>query len=321
MSTLHVSKRCPVAWAFVIVMAANVGHAEQSQVERGQAEQGDDIDIYNVSVYYGEDSSSALQLSADWALSGATRLNLGAAYVHAHGSVDTLDSYQANAEVDHRIGRWGFAVEGDYRDDDGMITTAGLRGRGYYGTEQMHAGVRLGRSRIEVSYDLSAFLRRFVDDTQSTYSTEYGLDLRYSFDKLAIYANGTDYDYDEPLSSLAARIDRTRLPNDQFPLLQARLAAARARLAQFNFASLRLANNLLDYSVVLGADYRFGEQLLNVELSRQQLAINSIVIDSVEAGWTFPIGKAVDMEVRIGNAQMQGADPLLYGSINFSFYR
>jgi hypothetical protein len=296
----------------VVLLAPNVGLARDST---------DDIDIYRVGTYYGEGASYALQLDLDLAVAAATRVNVGGAYVHAKGNVDDLGSYQANVGVEHRIGNWGFALEGHYRDDDGVVTTAGARGRGYYSIDAASAGVSLGRSRIEVSYDLPPLLRQFVDDTQSTDSTEYGLDLRYSVGKLALYVNGTDFEYDEPLGSLAARIDRGRLPSDRFPLLQEQLANARARLGDVSFVTLRLVNNLLNYSMVVGADYRIGEHLINVELSREQVAVDEIMIDSVAVGWVVPIAATADMEMRIGTAQIQNADALTYGSLNFTFYR
>jgi hypothetical protein len=274
------------------------------------SDSADDIDIYRMGTYYGEGSSYALQLNLDLAVAAATRLNVGGAYVHAKGNNENLDSYQGNVGVDHRIGNWGFALEGNYRDDDGIVTTAGARGRGYYSTDTVSGGVSLGRSRIEVSYELPPFLRQFVDDTQSTYSTEVGLNLRYSVGK-----------YDEPLSSLAASIDRSRLPSDRFPQLQELLATARTRLSDVNFVTLRLVNNLLNYAVVVGADCRLGEHLVNVELSREQVAIDEIMIDSVAVGWIIPIAQAADMEIRIGAAQIQNADALAYGSLNFTFYR
>jgi hypothetical protein len=179
----------------------------------------------------------------------------------------------------------------------------------------------LGRRNIEVSYRLPPRLRPFVPDSQSTFSNEYGLDLRYSLGAFALYANGLDYQYDDAPANLGARLDRSRLPIAQLPELQQRLEAVRQQLRNVNFASLRLATNLLDYSVVAGADYQFGEQLFNVEVAHEQVQIDSIVIDSVDVGWTFPIGKAMDMEVRVGSAHVERADSLLYGSLNFSFYR
>jgi hypothetical protein len=282
---------------------------------------GNEIDIYRLSAYYGEDASSALQASGDWALSSATRINVDGAYVHAQGSNDTLNSYQVASAIDHRIGNWGVALELNYRDDDSTVTTAGASGRGYYRTDQGSVGLTLGRRRIDVSYRLPPRLRPFVPDSQSTFSNEYGLDLRYSLGAFALYANGTDYQYDDAPANLGARFDRSRLPIAQLPELQQRLAAVRQKLLKLNFASLRLATNLLDYSVVAGTDYQFGEQLFNVEVAHEQVQIDSIVIDSVDVGWTFPIGRTMDMEVRVGSAHVEHADSLLYGSINFSFYR
>jgi hypothetical protein len=210
---------------------------------------------------------------------------------------------------------------GDYRDDDSVFTTAGVRARGYYRTERLSTGVRLGRSRIEANYHLGPVLSRYLDDTQNDYRNEYGLDVRYSFGAFAIYANGTDYEYDAPFISLAPRRNDTPVPSDRFPRLQQELAQARARLSHVSFATLRLATNLLDYSVALGGDYTFGEQVVNIELSRERVALDEVEIDSVAVGWSIPIGKAADLEMRVGGAKVQDADTLFYGSLNFTFYR
>jgi hypothetical protein len=285
------------------------------------AESDAEINVYRLGTYYGEDSAYAVQLDLDFALTSATRLSFGGAYGEAQGNLDEIKSYQANAELDHRIGAWGFALEGNYRDDDAIITTGGARIRAYYGSDHWNTAVRLGRSKIEISYDLPPILRQYFDNTRSDYNTEYGLDLRYSFGKLALYTSGTDYEYDEPFSTLLPhRNSGVPLPGDRFPLLQERLARARARLASFSFATLRLATNLLDYSVIVGADYTIGEHVINMELARQRVAINGLDVDSVELGWTIPIATAADMEIRIGNAMVQDADPLFYGSLNFTYY-
>jgi hypothetical protein len=211
-------------------LAGNAAHADDSEV--------DALSVYRLGTYYGEDSSYAVQLNLDFALTNATRLSFGGAYVQAKGNLDDIKSYQGNVEVDHSFGSWGLALEGNYRDDDEVITTVGARGRAYYHGERMNAGVRLGRNQIEVSYDLPPILRQYFDDTRTDYGTEYGLDLRYSFGKLALYTSGAYFEYDEPLNALLPhRISGVPLPGNSFPLLQERLARARARLVPFSFAT------------------------------------------------------------------------------------
>jgi hypothetical protein len=294
-------------------LAASVAFAADIEAE--------EVNVYQLGTYYGEDSSYALQLNLDFALTSATRLSFGGAYVQAKGNQDDIESYQGNVELDHRFGAWGLAIEGNYRDDDTTISTVGARARAYYRGERLNAGVRLGRNQIEISYDLPPILRQYFDDKRSDHGSEYGLDLRYSFGKFSLYTSGTDYAYDEPLNSLLPhRIGGVPLPGDRFPLLQERLARARARLIPFSFATLRLATNLLDYSVVLGGDYTIGEHVINLELARQRVALNEQEVDSVDLGWTIPIATAVDMEIRVGSAMVQDADSLFYGSLNFTFF-
>lgn len=304
-----------------ILAAIGVLAVNTSRANAGSEFDVDDIDVYRVSTYYGEDSSYALQLSADWAVTNATKFDLAGAYMRAKGAAETLDSYQASAALDHRFGPWGAALQANFRDDGGVVTTAGVQGRGYYRGERVDVGLLLARNRIEVTYDLPPILRPYLDESPSTYGTKYGIDLRYTQAAFGLYANVADYSYDEPLTSLTARRDSGRVPSDRLPLLQERLAKIRAQLGGVNFATLRLATNLLDYSVIVGSDYRIGEHLLNLELSREQVEADSVIIDSIDIGWTFPIADTVDMEIRLGSAKVEDANSLLYGSLNFTFYR
>jgi len=317
---MKITLRATASFLFTsaVLTASYAGRAEDNRSDALE-----DIKVVRIGTYYGEDSSYALQLNFDLPLTDATRLNVGGAYIRATGDLENIDSYQANLDVEHRIGNWGFALGGIYRNDDTIITTAGVRGRAYYSTDQLNAGVRLGRSRIEASYDLGTILSRYVDGTQSDYSTEYGGDLRYSFGVIALYASGVDYEYDEPLSSLAPRRNGVPIPvnGNQIGDIQDRLARLRARLGTVNFAALRIATNLLDYSLVVGGDYQIGEQVINVELARQRVAIDAVDIDSIDVGWTIPCWETADLELRVGSAKVHGSDSLFYGGLNFTLYR
>jgi hypothetical protein len=293
------------------------------------AAEGDDANVYRIGAYYGEDSSYASQLDADFSLTAKTRLQLGGTYVHSRQEGTTTsatDAYQAHLDLERLVGTWGFVLGGDYRTDDGDIKMYGLRGSTYVQTEQWRTSLSLARRRIEVFYDLPPLLKPFVDESQSTYSNSYGLSLRYAPNSVSLYASGTQYKYDDSLRNLAARIDPTRVPLAQLPLLQQRLLEIRARLNRINATSLRLADSLLDYSVLIGADYRIGDHLLNLEAGRDRAEVDSAIIDTLSVGWVLPIGSGSDVEVRIGNSHVDatGTTPSassVFGSVSFSLYR
>ena len=293
------------------------------------AAESDDANVYRLGAFYGEDSSYASQLDADFSLNAKTRLQLGGMYLHSKQqgiASSATDAYQAHVDIERIVGSWGIVLGGDYRTDDGDIKTYGLHGNTYVQTEQWRTSLSLARRRIEVFYDLPPLLKPFVDESQSTYSNSYGLSLRYAPNSLSLYASGTEYKYDDSLRNLAARIDPTRVPLAQLPLLQQRLTEIRARLNRLNATSLRLADSLLDYSVLIGADYRVGDHLLNLEVGRDRAEVDEAIIDTISFGWALPIGKGSDLEVRVGNSHVDatGTAPStssVFGSVSFSMYR
>jgi hypothetical protein len=285
----------------------------------------DSANIYRLGGSYGDDSAYGLQLDADFALTQKTRLQLGGAYVHAHDKVADVNTYQGQLDVDHRVGLWGYSLGGEYRNEGGDIKTYGAHGSAYLQTEQVRAALLLSRRRINVYYDLPALLAQYVESSKSTNSTGYGLSVRYSPNHLSIYANGTYYNYSEPLSSIILQVDPTRVPIAQRPLIQQRLDALRARLNVINATSLRLQGNLLDYSTAVGADYQIGAHSLNIEVSHDRAATDGAVINGVALGWVLPLGGASDMEIRLGHSSVGStttspAASSLYGGITFSFY-
>ncbi|MBC7984554.1 MAG: hypothetical protein H7Y02_11940 [Candidatus Obscuribacterales bacterium] len=285
---------------------------------RVSAAESERSDVYNVGASYSEDEAYAVQAGADLAVWSRSRFQLGGTYAHSKDVRDDVDTYQGYLNWDQHIAPFGFVLGVEYWGDRSRINSYAGRGAGYYQSDTTRVAVSFERKKIEFSYDLPLALRAFVSDSQTVYGNGYGLSVSQQVARAGLYARGTYYDYTVPFRRFEIQ-DSSSVPLLQLPLLQERVEDLRRSLRRANSSSLRLANNLLDYSVSVGIDYAFGEQTVNVEVNRDRGAVDHILINTFSAGWAMPIYSNADVELRVGTAHADTVSSL-FGSISFSFY-
>jgi hypothetical protein len=96
------------------------------------------------------------------------------------------------------------------------------------------------------------------------------------------------------------------------------------RIASLNFLSastLTLANSFLDHDRFISAERDLGRAtVLSLRLAKDQSAIDSAALETIEAAVLFPIGRRVDLEVNLGHGGSDFFQDGYYGGLVFLIY-
>jgi hypothetical protein len=277
--------------------------------------------VYSASGQYDEAGAYSLSAGLDHAFSDATWASLTAGFVDStEGPID-LSTYRAGVGLDHYFDPAGLAVDVEYWGDSDTIETLTVDGELYFRTENARFGVTAAYRDIDIKYEVPALLVNLVDSSQSFASTAIGASLRYSRQAASVYARATVWSYDEAVGEVLTNVDLSRVPPALRPAIQQRLTRVVAAVRSLSSSSLTLANSLLAHAATVGFDYRFGEQTLNFEAGHDRGEVDDLDVTTLSTGWLFPVGDAVDVEVRLGVSDADTFGSSVFGGISLFVYR
>ncbi len=276
--------------------------------------------VYSANGQYDEAGAYSLSAGLDHAFSESTWGRLTGGLVDTtEGPID-LTTYRAGLGVDHYFAPAGLAVDIEYWGDSDTIETWTVDGELYFRTENSRFGVTAAYRDIDIHYAVPALLANLVDSSQSFSATAIGASYRYSWQAASVYANATVWNYDETVGEVLTNIDLSRVPPALRPAVQQRLTRVVSAVRSLSSSSLTLANSLLAHAATVGFDYRFGEQTLNFEAGQDRGEVDDLDVTTLSAGWLFPAGEAVDVEVRLGVSDADTYGSSVFGGISLYVY-
>jgi hypothetical protein len=277
--------------------------------------------VFSLAGLYDEDGTYAVNAGLDHAFGQATWLRLTAGLADGATGPVGLSTYRAGVGLDHWFDPAGLAVDVEYWGDSDTIETLTYKGELYFRGEHARFGLNAAFRDIDIKYQVPAVARNLVDDGQSFTATGFGASYRYTWDALSLYATATGWSYDEPIGTVVTNVNLSRVPLLLRPAVQQRLATVVNAVRFLSASSLTLANSLLAQSASAGFDYRFGEKSLNVELAHDRGEVDDLDVNTLSAGWLFPVGSAGDVELRVGVSDADTFGTTVFGGISLFLYR
>lgn len=277
--------------------------------------------VFSVSGLYDEDGTYAVNAGLDHAFGQATWLRLTAGLADGATGPVSLSTYRVGVGFDHWFDPAGVAVDVEYWGDSDTIETLTYKGELYFRGEHARFGVNAAFRDIDLTYQVPVLARNLVEDGQSFRATGFGASYRYTWDALSLYATATGWSYDEPIGSVVTNVNLSRVPLLLRPAVQQRLATVVSSVRFLSASSLTLANSLLAQSASLGVDYRFGEKSLNIEIAHDRGEVDDLDVNTMSAGWLFPVGSAGDVELRVGVSDADTFGTTVFGGISLFLYR
>lgn len=302
------------ALAGALVFLAMPAHAQDPETEAADT-------VVSFAGLYDEDGTYSVSAGLDHAFGQATWLRLTAGLADGATGPVSLSTYRAGLGLDHWFDPAGLAFDVEYWGDSDTIETLSYRGELYFRGEHARFGLNAAFRNIDLTYQVPVLARNLVEDGQSFTATGFGASYRYSWDAVSIYATATRWSYDEPIGAVVTNVNLSQVPLLLRPAVQARLAAVVGAVRFLSASSLTLANSLLAQSASLGIDYRFGGHSLNVELAHDRGEVDDLDVNTVSAGWLFPAGSAVDIELRVGVSDADTFGTTAFGGISLFLYR
>lgn len=277
--------------------------------------------VFSLAGLYDEDGTYSFNAGLDHAFSDATWLRLAAGLADGATGPDSLSTYRAVAGVDHWFDPAGLAFDVEYWGDRDTVQTLGYKGELYFRGEHARFGLNAAWRDIDITYEVPALARNLVADNQSFTATGFGASFRYSWSAASLYVNAMEWNYDEPIGTVVTQVDLSRVPVLLRPAVQQRLATVVNAVRFLSSSSLTLANSLLAHSASAGMDYRFGNQSVNLELAHDRGEVGGLDVTTVSAGWLFPAGSSLDVEVRVGASDADAFGTTAFGGISLFLYR
>jgi hypothetical protein len=277
--------------------------------------------IFSLAALYNEDDAFAVQVGAIFAVGTKSHLDFGLGYTSSPREADAANTYRGNVGFEHEFGTLGLTFGYEYWGDRDLIDTHKLYGSLYLDGDLGRIALLAEHREIDLRFEIPLGARGFVDDSKSAQSDGLGLSARYRSQKVDLYANGTHYDFDSDIGNLGSLIDFSRVPPPLRPALIERLQQLAFNLRRLNASSLSLANSFLNYSIAAGADIKFGEFALNIEVSQEQIVVDDSIINGVSFGLLHSFGKSSDIEYRLGVTDDEIVGSSVYGGVTFYWYR
>lgn len=306
------------AWSRVAALAGAALSLAMSASVQAQQAAGN---VFSLAGLYDEDGTYALNAGLDHAFSEATWLRVTAGLADGATGPVSLSTYRAGLGLDHWFNPAGVAIDLEYWGDSDTIETLTYKGELYFRGEHARFGVNAAYRDIDLKYQVPVLARNLVDDGQSFTATGVGASYRYTWDAASLYASATGWHYDEPIGTVVTNVNLSRVPVLLRPAVQQRLATVVSSVRFLSASSLTLANSLLSQSASIGLDYRFGEQSLNVELAHDRGEVDDLDVNTLSAGWLFPVGSAGDLELRVGVSDADTFGTTVFGGISLFLYR
>ncbi len=284
-----------------------------------QAQSGDTV--FSAGGLYDEEGAYTLSLGLDRAVGESTWLQLTAGLADATADPVSLSTRRLGAGLDHFFAPVGVQLDVEYWGDSDTIETRSVAGELYFRTENARFGLNTAWRDIELDFEVPALAQNLVEGSQDFTAIAFGASFRYSWERNAVYGRATGWDYDEQIGAIATTADLSRVPVPLRPLVQQRLTRLVNAMRFLSASSLTLANSLLSHGASVGFDREFGESMLNIELAHDRGEVDDLDVNSVSAGWLFPVGSAVDLEWRLGWSDADTFGSSAFGGVSLFVYR
>lgn len=277
--------------------------------------------VFSAGGQYEEEGAYTLNLGLDQAVGESTWLQLTAGMADASADALSLSTRRFGAGFDHFFAPVGVMLDVEYWGDSGTIETRSVAGELYFRAGQSRFGVNTAWRGIELEFEVPALVQNLVDESQDFTAIAFGASYRYSGERTSFYARATAWDYDEEIGDIATTADLSRVPVLLRSQVLQRLARVVNAVRFLSSSSLTLANSLLAHSATLGFDREFGERTLNIEIAHDRGEVDNLDVNSISAGWLWPVGEAVDLEARVGWSDADEYGSSGFGGLSLFVYR
>ena len=202
--------------------------------------------------------------------------------------------------IDHRFDKVGFTLEAERWGDSGELETTDFSGSVYFDRDRWRVGFGYEHRDIEIPFTVTGPLGRTFSRTVDLAADGLSFDANVTLaERWRLYVGLEEFDYERDLAVLP-------------------------RIASLNFLSastLTLANSFLDHDRFIAVERDLGRAtVLSLRLAKDQSAIDSAALETIEAAVLFPIGRRVDLEVNLGHGGSDFFQDGYYGGLSFLIY-
>ena len=202
--------------------------------------------------------------------------------------------------IDHRFDKVGFTLEAERWGDSGELETTDFSASVYFDRDRWRIGFGYEHRSIEIPFTVTGPLGRTFSRTVDLGADGLSFDANVTLaERWRLYVGLEEFDYERDLAVLP-------------------------RIASLNFLSastLTLANSFLDHDRFIAVERDLGQAtVLSLRLAKDQSAIDSAALETIEAAVLFPIGRRVDLEVNLGHGGSDFFQDGYYGGLSFLIY-
>ncbi|HXS79264.1 MAG TPA: hypothetical protein VN818_03225 [Gammaproteobacteria bacterium] len=202
--------------------------------------------------------------------------------------------------IDHHFDKVGFTLEAERWGDSGELETTDFSGSVYFDRDRWRVGFGYEHRDIEIPFTVTGPLGRTFSRTVDLAADGLSFDANVTLaERWRLYVGLEEFDYERDLAVLP-------------------------RIASLNLLSastLTLANSFLDHDRFIAVERDLGRAtVLSLRLAKDQSAIDSAALETIEAAVLFPIGRRVDLEVNLGHGRSDFFQDGYYGGLSFLIY-
>lgn len=226
-------------------------------------------------------------------------LSLGRTEVDSFG--DTIESRSANLSVTQRFGNFGVRASAGVWGDPDALESTDLGLGVFYSGPSWYFGVDAERRDLELTFTFLPDNPNVGPVNREANATADGIGARIRYqteNRTRFTLAGRTYDYDRDLNRLTALEFIRRLTP----------------------TTLLLSDSLRDSSVSLSLEQEFGEHIVGLELSRDELGVGEVDIDGVALNWLLPAGQRSDLEFIVGVSDSDDTESAWYLQAFYYFY-
>lgn len=268
---------------------------------RAQADDPSDAALWTVGVsaLTDDDSSRNASVSLDVAVTEATWLSALAAQSRSPRARANVTADTLAFGVDHRFGLVGLRGWAERWGDAGAIESRDFSGAVYLETDRLRAELGLEQRDVDITATVTgtdgrAFSRKvpFSADGRS-------LDVRIdTSDRTVLRLRIEDFDY-PPGLALLPRIDALNL---------------------LSTSTLTLANSFVSDVRSAGVEIELGDKLLGFGIAKDRSAIDGAELESIDAALMIPVGRRIDLELKLGRSSSDLFRSGVYGGLLVLIY-
>ena len=239
-----------------------------------------------------------------------------------------FESSFASLLADYSFGPVGVSASAGWYSDDTIADRFRYGGSIYV----KGGGFRVGVTAEDWHSDFDTFQFDGILDSALPISTTADCDLdnttlgaraSYSGDKFGAYLSYRNYDYSSPDCSFGVFVNNRRIEDvsvlvDAAPQLFRALAAATLGATRLQLVSADSA--FLDESISAGVSWRHKNSLFGIDYYRSEDLFQQLEGDTITGRVLFPVGRAADLELRLGVADGDQVDSIGFMGVSIFWY-